>query len=261
MKKKYFIQLILFLTGIIFVSYSYWIGSFSVLFMILLFSLFEKETRLFSLNILAFLVGFILYQYSNFELKYFFANNYSRILVNRCLLIIIILCCLIVSFIYNRPVFKSFNKPLWNNRIYFPYISRGRCSIRVSYFLVQAVLINMFIFTPFVLIHRPCFTSSLILFTILFSLLNAIFEEVIWRGLLLNIFRDNLNNTIYAVIFTSIGFGLQHISLGFSLLPSILFSFGGIWFAIVDLRTDSIYPSIIWHIIINIGMVLSGVIF
>lgn len=85
--------------------------------------------------------------------------------------------------------------------------------------------------------------DSVILFTIIFSLLNGIFEEVIWRGILLHSFQEGLNNTLYAIIFTSIGFGLQHISLGFSLLPSILFSIGGVWFAIVNLSSNSIYPS------------------
>lgn len=212
------------------------------------------------MNILAFLIGFMLYRYLSSEIKYFFENNYLRILIDRCLLIIIILCCFIISCIYRRPLVKGFNKPLWSNNIYFPYISRGSCSIRVSYFLVQAVFINVLIFVPFILKNKLYLTGALILFAILFSLLNGIFEEVIWRGVLLKSFQEGLDNTLYSVIFTSIGFGLQHVSLGFSLLPSILFSFGGIWFTIVNLRTNSIYPSLIWHMIINIAMVLSGLI-
>jgi hypothetical protein len=41
-------------------------------------------------------------------------------------------------------------------------------------------------------------------------------------------------------------------------LPSILFSFGGIFFVGIVMRSKSIFPSIIWHILLNLGMVFSG---
>lgn len=74
---------------------------------------------------------------------------------------------------------------------------------------------------------------------------------------MLSSLRQN-TSVVYAVTVTSIGFGLLHLSIGIPLLPSLLFSFGGLFYSIVVLKTDSIYPSIAFHMVINMGMVLNG---
>lgn len=63
-----------------------------------------------------------------------------------------------------------------------------------------------------------------------------------------------------AVIITSIGFGLLHLTVGIPFIFSLLFSIGGLFYALVVMKTNSIYPSIIFHFVINVGMVLSGLI-
>ncbi|MGD6957411.1 CPBP family glutamic-type intramembrane protease [Rossellomorea aquimaris] len=37
-----------------------------------------------------------------------------------------------------------------------------------------------------------------------------------------------------------------------------LANFGGLFYAIVVLKTESIYPSIAFHMVMNLGMVLNG---
>ncbi|SOC45053.1 CAAX prenyl protease-like protein [Ureibacillus acetophenoni] len=69
-----------------------------------------------------------------------------------------------------------------------------------------------------------------------------------------------LTSTGYAVIVTSIGFGLLHLAIGFSLSLSLLISIAGGIYALITLKTNSIYPSIVFHIVVNIGMVYSGLI-
>lgn len=97
------------------------------------------------------------------------------------------------------------------------------------------------------------------LFCLFFSLINAVFEEVIWRGLLLSTLKK-YTSVGYAVVVTSVGFGLFHLSIGFSIYLSLLISVAGLIYALITLKTNSLYPSIIFHIIINIGMVFSGLI-
>lgn len=52
--------------------------------------------------------------------------------------------------------------------------------------------------------------KTILLFGILFAIINATLEEVIWRGIMLSSLKRNVS-TFYAVVITSIGFGLLHI--------------------------------------------------
>ncbi|MCK2000351.1 CPBP family intramembrane metalloprotease [[Brevibacterium] frigoritolerans] len=99
--------------------------------------------------------------------------------------------------------------------------------------------------------------KQILLFGIFFAIINAPLEEVIWRGIMLSSLKRNIS-TFYAVVITSIGFGLLHLAIGIPLIISLLFSFGGFFYAIVVLKTNSIYPSIVFHIVINLGMVFNG---
>lgn len=62
-----------------------------------------------------------------------------------------------------------------------------------------------------------------------------------------------------ALFFTGIIL-LSYRTYDWGMLPllGLLFSFCGILNAIVVLKTESIYPSIIFHMVMNIGMVLNG---
>lgn len=101
------------------------------------------------------------------------------------------------------------------------------------------------------------YLQTMIIFALLFSVINGFLEEVIWRGILLHRFRESSSDG-YALFITSLGFGLNHFSIGIPFLPSVLFSIGGVFFAGVVLRSNSIYPAVLWHVLINVGMVLSG---
>ncbi|MBO1626437.1 CPBP family glutamic-type intramembrane protease [Bacillus arachidis] len=59
---------------------------------------------------------------------------------------------------------------------------------------------------------------------------------------------------------TSIGFGLQHYSLGFSWSVSTAFILAGIFYGRIIVKSNSIIPAIIWHIVLNLLMVLNGLI-
>jgi uncharacterized protein len=128
--------------------------------------------------------------------------------------------------------------------------------INVAYFLLFGLIGSSVLLIP-VLFQEISYIRSLFIFAILFALINASLEEVIWRGVMLSNLKRSVS-TLYAVLITSVGFGLIHISIGIPVLLSILFSFGGLFYAIVVLKTKSIYPSIVFHMLINLGMVFNG---
>ncbi|MGM0874781.1 MAG: CPBP family intramembrane glutamic endopeptidase [Bacillota bacterium] len=246
---------ILFLVGILFISYSVFYGVPIVFSFIIILFLLKGNKRLI-MTITAFLIGFSLYRYSGLLIEHTIKSNEGRIILNRLSLLFVIGSLVVVSRLYKHP-FRYMNKPEWHNKIYFPFIWRGFHSLKISTFLIVAILINALVFMPFIFSQDGAYLRDLIMIAIFFTFINAILEELLWRGFLLSHFKECVND-YYALIFTSIGFGLQHISIGIPLVPSFLFSFGGIFFAGVVMRANSIYPSIIWHIVLNFGMVFSG---
>jgi len=116
------------------------------------------------------------------------------------------------------------------------------------------------IFVPLLFVEDISYTKSFVIYGIVFSVINAILEALLWRGIMLSHLKSNLS-TFSAVFITSIRFGLLHISIGIPVIMSLLFSFGGLFYAFVVLKTKSIYPAIVFHFIINLGMVFNGWIF
>lgn len=85
-------------------------------------------------------------------------------------------------------------------------------------------------------------------------ILAPVFEEIICRGILLNIVKPH--GTRFAILFTSLIFMLMHSSLG--MIPALI---GGILMARVALYYNSIYPSILVHFLHNVLLYLSNVVF
>ncbi|WP_233201426.1 CPBP family intramembrane glutamic endopeptidase [Sporosarcina sp. P13] len=130
-------------------------------------------------------------------------------------------------------------------------------TIKLSTFLLIGLFGSSTIFVSVLTPEKISYLKSIVIFAILFAILNATLEELIWRGTMLSSLKRNVS-TCYAVLITSIGFGLLHISIGIPVIISLLFSFGGFFYAMVVLKSKSIYPSILFHIIINLGMVFNG---
>ena len=83
-------------------------------------------------------------------------------------------------------------------------------------------------------------------------ILGPIIEEIFFRGYLLDTLRG-LYNERFAVILSSILFGLVHFYYG--LIGIFLVSMGGALYAWLRLRTESLTPAIICHILWN-GMII-----
>lgn len=182
-----------------------------------------------------------------------------HILLYRLALVCILIPLLVFSFFSKLPFITYWKKPHWNELIYFPFIWSGFHRTSVKFFLFIALTVNIVSFAPFAIRNGWSVIQEIWLLAIIFSITNAVLEEVIWRGALLSRFSEQLGEK-WAVVVTSLGFGLQHYSLGFPWLVCIAFSIGGMFYGGITIKSKSIIPSIIWHITLNILMVLSGLI-
>ncbi|MBN8209993.1 CPBP family intramembrane metalloprotease [Bacillus sp. NTK071] len=176
----------------------------------------------------------------------------TKIIINRSLLMLILVGTVISLMLSKQKIFIYAKLPDRQRLIKMPFHT-----IKLPYFLLLGLMGSSTILIPLFIHQEINYLKSILLFGILFAIVNATLEEVIWRGIMLSSLKRNVS-TFYAVLITSIGFGLLHISIGISLIISLLFSFGGLFYAIVVIKTKSIYPSIVFHIVINLGMVFNG---
>ncbi|MEH7112896.1 type II CAAX endopeptidase family protein [Neobacillus niacini] len=246
------IMAVLFFGGIASISYQQGIVTAFVFlgFVILLF--FNKEKRFILSLLLSFLIGFLIFMVSNNFIGTLTISKEMKILLNRLFLIFIIIGMVLNYLIFKKKVSWYNEKPDWKNPIVLPFHK-----INIFWFWIIGIVVNGTVYLFFILQKDVEYLQSLFLFCLLFSLINAVFEEIIWRGIMLSALKE-FTSTGYAIFVTSVGFGLLHLAIGFSIPLSLLISVAGVVYAIITLKTKSIYPSFAFHIVINIGMVYSG---
>ncbi|WP_246294025.1 CPBP family intramembrane glutamic endopeptidase [Paenibacillus planticolens] len=201
--------------------------------------------------------GFFIYLFVNLHWITSAHPEELHILLNRLSLICIIIPLFAFSLISKIPFMHYWKKPQWNREIHVPLIWAGFRQTKVKLFLIIAIIITFFTFLPFVILNGWNSMQEAWLFALIFAITNALFEEVIWRGTLLSRFSELFGDK-WAVIITSLGFGLQHYSLGFSWAVCIAFSIGGFFFGGITIKSNSIVPAVILHLSINVLMVFSG---
>ncbi|MGP4039131.1 CPBP family intramembrane glutamic endopeptidase [Gracilibacillus sp. D59] len=219
--------------------------------------LIDKSMRFFIVITLTFGIGFFLYGYVNSQWIADMSPEEMRIILNRLSLIVLIIPLICISLIYRLPSMSYWQKPQWGELVRIPFIWSGFRQVKVSKFLAMAMLINLIAIMPFIVNNSWIYIQEIWGFLLLFSTLNSVLEEIIWRGILLSRFSECFGNR-WAVLITSIGFGLQHYSLGFSWVSCLLFSVGGFYFGAITVHSKSIIPAIIWHMLFNALMILSG---
>ena len=225
----------------------------SIVFMgLVILLIFNKEKRFITSLLLAFLIGFMIFTVSNNFVGAMNISKEMKIILNRLFLGFIIIGIVFNYLFYNKKVFWYNEKPDWKNPIVLPFHK-----INTFWFWMIGIVVNGIVYLFFILQKDVEYIQSLLLFCLLFSLVNAVFEEIIWRGIMLSALKE-FTSTGYAVFVTSVGFGLLHLAIGFSIYLSLLISVAGVIYAIITLKTNSIYPSIAFHLVINIGMVYSG---
>ena len=244
----------LFFLGIASISYQQEVISIFVFLGLLILLVANKERRFIISILLSILAGYVLFVVSNNFVGTMDISKEIKIILNRFFLIFIIIGIVLNHVFFNKKVYWYNEKPDWTNPIVLPFHK-----MNTFWSWMIGIVINVMIYAYFIVQKDLEYIQTLLLFCLFFSLINAVFEEVIWRGLLLSVIKEHTSLS-FAVIITSVGFGLFHLSIGFSIYLSLLISVAGFIYALITLKTKSIYPSIVFHIVINIGMVYSGLI-
>ena len=80
---------------------------------------------------------------------------------------------------------------------------------------------------------------------------ESLLEEVLWRGYLLSYTNDVLNMPVqYAIVISSVAFGMNHIAYGLAnVLSKTLF---GVILSLLYLASDSLLPCILCHQVFNL---------
>lgn len=249
-----FLASLLFL-GIILFSYRLFTWGMVPIVILLFFYVLTPNYRSTASLFIFFLLGLFMFQMGTDYYTEWDISKEMKIIINRSLLLLII-CGLLLSILLSKQkVFLFTTLPDWKKCIVLPFHS-----IKISYFLFFGFIGSTTIFIPLLFLENVNYTKSFVIYGILFSIINAFLEELLWRGIMLSSLKRNVS-TFFAVLTTSIGFGLLHISIGIPVIMSLLFSLGGFFYAFVVLKTDSLYPSIVFHNIMNLGMVFNGWIF
>lgn len=232
---------------------------------VLLFSLWvitlllfkKKNYQQFAWSTLLFGIGFSFYLFTMKQVS--FPSREITIIAKRLCLLLIFIPFFIDALVRTQRISLNFHRTKWNNTLYMPFIWRGPHQVKIYIFLIIAISINIMTFIPFLLQKEFSYIQHILPFALLFSIINGILEECIWRGILLYHFTNQLGEK-WAVLLTSIGFGLQHYSLEFPWSICITFILAGVFYGGIVVKSNSIVPAIIWHVTLNVLMVCSGLI-
>ena len=255
-----YFQLGLFVFLIIFVQYKLFMIAFTILVVFILYlALTSIQERVFSWVMLAYFFGYLFSLYGDRLLEELALSISTIMILNRALMLIPILFTIYVIKKFKGNMIQFKGKTNWDAQIYFPFISRGFHSLSVKYFLVVVILVNLIVFSPFLVKMNFSLELSFFSYLFLFSFINSVLEETLWRGILLTRMVE-LAGEKAAVLFSGLAFGMSHLAFGYSILTCLGFSIGGFFYAGLVIRSGTIIPAIIWHFIFNILMILSGII-
>lgn len=146
----------------------------------------------------------------------------------------------------------------WRNRIYFPFILKGPISDPIWRFLLIFIAVTLILFSRFIDWSRSDL-GMMLLYACCFALINAVFEELLWRGFILSRFVQMVGE-VKGIIIAGIGFGFYHYHLGFSWWICLLFALFGMMMSATVVKSQGLLPVMVMHFVINILFVLSGMI-
>lgn len=135
------------------------------------------------------------------------------------------------------------------------FLSFGKANKRTAIIFAASCVMTVLSFIPLMK-----FNATLLAYSLLFAMINAPFEEIIWRGFILSKFSA-MSGLYLSGVCTSILFGLSHYLLGFSLPVCFLFAIGGVLFTLITKETKGLLFAVIIHFISNVCMGLTGILF
>lgn len=219
-------------------------GNFSYFFLLvfglmLILVFLKEEIRLFAWIMLSFFGGNLIRFYADKFLEVLDVNAFIVLIASQLLLIIPILSISYVIKAFNRQISSFLQKP--TKRIF---------SILFITFLLMVI--------AFVITDESQNSMQIFLSFLLFASIHAALQECIWRGILLN-HIINITNQQYGIFIISLAFGIQSTLLGFSIFVFITYSLLGILLGFLTIRTKSILPAIVVHMLVLFLFFLTGI--
>lgn len=160
---------------------------------------------------------------------------------------------------YDKTDIRFLSIGSFTNTIYFPFIWSGIVKDPIWRFLIISSTIIIFSCSFIIDFEQPGLLSMFI-YAILFSTVNSILEEILWRGYILHSFVSRWGEKC-GLLITSVGFGFYHYSLGIPWSMCALFSLFGMLMGGLAIRSNGLLAVIILHFLMNIIFVLIGMIF
>ncbi|MCM3783463.1 CPBP family intramembrane metalloprotease [Neobacillus mesonae] len=256
LKKENNLSAVLFIFSIIILQYLSWsIALVYAAALFLIMRLFSRLSKEWLYLILAFSFGYSVWALLSELIYRLDLSEEWKIILSRSGLI-----GFIVPFIFLQRHEKNYlSIGSFRSTIYFPLIWKGLVKDPMWRFLLVGIIIITAIFS-FIIDFAAEDLLTLTLYGLLFSAVNSILEEILWRGMILSK-AVSLLGPVYGLCIASLGFGLYHYSIGFSWFICILFAVGGLVFGGMTIRAKGILPSIILHFVMNMMFCLSGIIF
>ena len=140
--------------------------------------------------------------------------------------------------------------------IHFPFIWKGFKEIEWRFTLIFSLL---WFCVAIIFAIKNGLEYNILIYGVIFSVINAIIEEIIWRGFVLTRLIDLTSEKI-ALIVSSLSFGLYHYSLNFPLLICFTFAIGGFYIGGSAIKSKGLLSPIIMHITVNLAFVSMGII-
>lgn len=220
---------------------------FVFLISLLVLMIFLKEAeRLFAWMIIFFFLGNLLLGYMDHFIEGFHLSPFLLIMLSQLLWLVPILLLSYVIKRFNQEINPYFHHPIFTMDIHLPL----RIVISFKRFLLICGLFAVLAIVGTLLFQKEGIQWRLFLFILLFSMINAVLEEVLWRGILLaKLIR--ITNQPIGIIITSIAFGINTTMFGFSIVICITYIFLGLVLGYLTVGSKSILPAMIVHTLIT----------
>ncbi|WP_066254799.1 CPBP family intramembrane glutamic endopeptidase [Neobacillus drentensis] len=248
------------LLSVLFILMSYFFtrGLYSPFFvlliaLLLLVAFFKERMRSFAWMVISFFLGNLLLVYMDTFMESFHFPHYSLVMFSQMLLLIPILLISYVIKKFKQEIIFYFQKPILTGKIQLPF----NIAFSLSKFFLILCLLSILSIIGTLFVKNEDMRLSAVLFILLFASINALLEEVLWRGIFLPKLIAISNHQLGLVV-TSIAFGLHTTMFGFSLIISISYMFLGILLGILTIKFKSIFPSVVVHFSVTTLLLISG---
>lgn len=218
----------------------------SVLIIILLVSVvfFSEEHRVFVWLAISYFAGIFAYFYLDRILVEFPLAPLDRYLWNRFLLLVPILLMGYVLWMFKKNPLASFSKPDWAFTIRLFGAKLWQPKTFYTVFVAIHFIILCFLFIRILPVDLTTLGKAL-----LYSLLNGLMVEFIYRGILLR-GMIKITGPNLSVLYTSIMTASVYQMFGFSSAFTVFYFILSLFLGWMTTRTKSILPSILWNFLI-----------